>query len=374
MQFGVGFYVFSKASGIMFDSDGLTGQTAAGQKDGGSVEQTRTIFDFGDCDMNESFVVHAEYLIDLPEEHKVEFYTYILEYGIFEKAPKLTGFAKTVWNTIQRRIDTDKIKYKIEVLKNRLKAINQRIKAKTNSEKDLKNKDLYEAKLEELYAKINNTFSYGIKSNEKLQEVSYSTPTPDIDNDIDNEFDNESEFERENEFDCASEPAKPAENSLSLSEYSNKVFEIFKNAGLPCCNKNLKTFYKTDFTFALQHIQKTPELKYLQPDDVIGACKNYIKIINDPTRYYKTRKTFEKFVKGDNFRDFLPQNFEYENFIKHELRQSANNSPPENKQNFDTSPCPACRAKKLIYNNDKEKFFCHSCKKEFNFEQVKGGS
>lgn len=325
--------------------------------------------------MNESFVVHAEYLIDIPIERKNEFYAYILEYGIFGKAPELKGIEKAFWNTIQRRIDTEKLNYKIEVLKNRLGAINQRIKGGKNSDNDLKNKEVYTNELEQLYKKLNGNFSYDIKNTENYKQSQYDTPTPEFDNDIDIEFDNDNEFdnERENEFDCASEPAKPAETSLSQLEYSKKVFEIFKNADLPCCNKNFENFCKTDFTFALQHIQKTPELKYLQPDDVIGACKNYIKIINDPTRYYKTRKTFDKFIKGDNFRDFLPQNFDYDNFIKHELRQNTVNSPPENKLIFDTSPCPACRAKKLVYNNDKEKFICHSCNREFYFDQVKGG-
>jgi len=57
--------------------------------------------------MRESFVIHAEYIEDLPEELKGTFLRYIYEYGINEIEPELSGLELTVWLKIKRRIDDD---------------------------------------------------------------------------------------------------------------------------------------------------------------------------------------------------------------------------------------------------------------------------
>ena len=57
--------------------------------------------------MRESFVVHAEYIEDLPEEMKGKFLRYVYEYGIKGIEPELAGLEKTVWVKIKRRIDDD---------------------------------------------------------------------------------------------------------------------------------------------------------------------------------------------------------------------------------------------------------------------------
>lgn len=57
--------------------------------------------------MRESFVIHAEYIEDLPEELKGAFLRYIYEYGINEIEPELSGLELTVWLKIKRRIDDD---------------------------------------------------------------------------------------------------------------------------------------------------------------------------------------------------------------------------------------------------------------------------
>ena len=53
--------------------------------------------------MRESFVLHAEYIEDLPEELKGAFLRYIYEYGINETEPELSGLELTVWLKIKRR-------------------------------------------------------------------------------------------------------------------------------------------------------------------------------------------------------------------------------------------------------------------------------
>lgn len=57
--------------------------------------------------MRESFVLHAEFVEDLPEEMKQRFLILIYDYGIKGVVPELEGLEKTVWVKIQRRIDSD---------------------------------------------------------------------------------------------------------------------------------------------------------------------------------------------------------------------------------------------------------------------------
>ena len=66
--------------------------------------------------MRESFVLHAEYIEDLPEELKGAFLRYIYEYGINEIEPELSGLELTVWLKIKRRIDDDVSAYERKVL------------------------------------------------------------------------------------------------------------------------------------------------------------------------------------------------------------------------------------------------------------------
>ena len=65
--------------------------------------------------MRESFVLHAEYIEDLPEELKGAFLRYIYEYGINETEPQLSGLELTVWLKIKRRIDDDVQAYERKV-------------------------------------------------------------------------------------------------------------------------------------------------------------------------------------------------------------------------------------------------------------------
>ena len=65
--------------------------------------------------MRESFVIHAEYIEDLPEELKGAFLRYIYEYGINCTEPELSGLELTVWLKIKRRIDDDVSAYERKV-------------------------------------------------------------------------------------------------------------------------------------------------------------------------------------------------------------------------------------------------------------------
>ena len=57
--------------------------------------------------MRESFIFHAEYIDDLPEEFKSVFAMYAINYGIYGEEPTLTGLEVALWAKIKRRIDYD---------------------------------------------------------------------------------------------------------------------------------------------------------------------------------------------------------------------------------------------------------------------------
>ena len=66
-------------------------------------------------EMRESFVFHAEYIEDLPEEYKTRFIEYTVNYGLTGQSPEIEDgtLESTVWKKIARRIDTEAEKYHI---------------------------------------------------------------------------------------------------------------------------------------------------------------------------------------------------------------------------------------------------------------------
>lgn len=61
--------------------------------------------------MRESFIIHAEYIEDLPEEFKALFLQYIYNYGIKGIEPEVTGLEASIWIKIKRRIDEEAAVY-----------------------------------------------------------------------------------------------------------------------------------------------------------------------------------------------------------------------------------------------------------------------
>lgn len=71
--------------------------------------------------MRDSFVVHKEYISDLPESLKAEFLMHIFTYAIEGEEPVFEGeeliceLKQTIWLKIKRRLDTDMAKYDARV-------------------------------------------------------------------------------------------------------------------------------------------------------------------------------------------------------------------------------------------------------------------
>ena len=77
--------------------------------------------------MRESFVFHAEYIEDLPDEYKARFIEYTVNYGLTGQSPEIEDgtLESTVWKKIARRIDAEAEKYK-EISEKRKEAAQKR--------------------------------------------------------------------------------------------------------------------------------------------------------------------------------------------------------------------------------------------------------
>lgn len=227
----------------------------------------------------DSFLIHTEYIEDLPEENKADFLLYIYDYGSKGIEPALEGFAKTIWTKIKRRMDSDEESYE--------KRLNNLRKNKT---------------------------SPGAESTSNRHRIEpESTPNRDRVDGVsvyvyDSVSDSVSEFESESVSDGAfAPPLSPAQE-----DFSKQAFEIFKDAGLPCCEGNYLSFLQRDFKLGL------PYLRGYSTREALEACQNYASIFQKSTTdafWRKQKVAFDKFCER-KIRDFLPGNFVPEKYEK----------------------------------------------------------
>lgn len=261
--------------------------------------------------MRESFVVHAEYIEDLPEEFKLTYLQYIYDYGIFDKEPvNLTGFELSIWIKIKRRIDQDRTAYEERKEKNKKRQEEWRRKQKA---------------LEEPTTEV----------------VAEETDTDSV----------------------------PPIMTPSQTEFSNIIFKIFSDAGLPCNKNNSISFLQSDFYNAISFIHNSPVLKHVHSEDVIQACKNYVEVLNDDSCYISTRMSFFKLVQSKLFYDFLPANFTKENY-KSFNKQNKTASTTSEKKWFEETPCPSCKSKKVYWSNASNLYKCEACNRTFKIGEI----
>ncbi len=108
-------------------------------------------------------------------------------------------------------------------------------------------------------------------------------------------------------------------NTLSppQTKYSKKIFEIFKNARLPCAKENEISFLQTDFKNAISAIHRKEELQNVHSDDIIQACRNFTDIYSNPDTYcgFRQKIGFYQLVQKQWFYDLLPANFNKNRFL-----------------------------------------------------------
>lgn len=293
--------------------------------------------------MRESFVLHSEYIEDLPEDYRQKFLMYVYNYGIHEEIPVLKGLEQSLWIKIQRRIDLDHEQY--ETRKQKLKEYKENWKKKKNDSV--------------------NSESFGI-----IPTNTHSVTVSDIVNDIVNV--NDIVSVNVNDIDTVSDA--PSTLTDSQKNYSNKIFNIFKEAGLPCSKGNELTFLQTDFKNAISYIHNSEELKNFSSQDIVQACKNFVTVYKNEQCYLKNKWNFFALVKSKSFYNLLPGNFDIENFYNFQSKQTkAEEEKPEEKKVYSFKPCPSCKAEmKVFWNQNKNKYECDNCHKLFGFDEYLG--
>ena len=122
---------------------------------------------------------------------------------------------------------------------------------------------------------------------------------------------------RAQNLDSDSKPFVPETLIPNATSYAQKVFDILKSNGLPCCRGNFITFIQRDFKIALEGIH---ELK-LKPEEVFAALENYCKVIElkrQGLSWWESELTFFNLCSGRSktILRFLPENFNLDDYRK----------------------------------------------------------
>lgn len=197
-------------------------------------------------------------------------------------------------------------------------------------------------------------------NNPKTTPYNYHTNEEEVEEEI--EIEEEGEEEKEVVFTSLPEST---ENTSVSPEYSKQVFDIFKEAGLPCCNKNEITFLQRDFAEGIGYLHRN--VPGLHSNEVLEACRNYVLVTKQNNAWFTGRYNFEKFAKLKNFKDFLPDNFRLENFLKDGEKAELPKERP--KSNYIALP-KTCDCGALLSDHNKltnKRFFCTKCRNEFEW-------
>lgn len=244
--------------------------------------------------MRESFVIHTEYIEDLPEESKAEFLMHIYNYGAKGMEPELEGFAKTVWLKIKRRIDAD-----IEQYEETKTARSIAGRKHTGNQ--------YTRKMEQ--NGTNGTQSQIVEQNGTNGTVF------DFVNDFDNENVNTQACVREEPHGIG----KIQKQCFDMVQEHNK--DAPRERKIPCSN-NFISFMQKEMRELLGAVG-TEE----PPEKVIAALQNYIKVAQSDT----WQKTFSWRSFCKNYQNFTPDFFTLSKYLNTEPETEDATQKPEYK-------------------------------------------
>lgn len=298
----------------------------------------------------ESFIFHAEYIADIPEELQPQYAMYAINYALKGIEPELEDWRDIkMWNAIKSRIDGEAEQYEATIKARAAAGRNHKGNQYTRKNQE-------EPQPEEPQNPNNNDLEQnGTKWNKAEQNGTNGTVF---------EFESEFEHESERENELVAENA-PGRETPSAIYYSNRIYKVFHEAGLPCARNNNLSFFQRDFKNAMAYIHKSDTLRRIPPEDIIKACENYAQTVNDPRSFITGKYSFERLVTFKNFVDYLPENYVPDNFIDKKA------GTPEAKTTRDWKDiCPHCGTKSMTWDNQAQKFICHKCGKEFEYEEV----
>ena len=255
--------------------------------------------------MRESFVIHTEYIEDLPEENKAEFLMYIYNYGAKGIEPELEGFANTVWLKIKRRIDAD-----IEQYENTISARSAAGKKHKGNQ--------YTKELEQ--NGTNGTQSQSVEQNGTNGTVSVF--------ESDNEFENDNDTDTDTKSACVPvyipDPNKKLDKNLAgtlLNILQNHNRMVTKDRSVPVSSDL--------FRFSCKELRELigtvgPE----EPRDRIQkTLENFLKVCRSDT--WQKSHSWSTFCK--HYADYTPEYFTLERYLNSESETDDATQKPEYK-------------------------------------------
>ena len=229
-------------------------------------------------------------------EMQLKFYNIVTNYGMYNIEPdNLSEFENLIWIPMRDLID--------HCRKSHGGAPENNQNACKNKQNNLNNQNNVV-----FNETIKTTF---INDNDNLND-NHNLNVNDNDNGEGEE--KEKQQEKQNSFLSA------VDSLLSIDipqDYAKQVFDILKDGDLPCCLGNYISFIHSDFKYALETLHSRADLRGLHSDMVLGALKNYALVINNPNTWqgWKNKKSFDRFVSWERFKDFLPDRFCLDNFL-----------------------------------------------------------
>lgn len=244
-----------------------------------------------------SFVIHTEYIDDLPEENKAEFLMYIFNYGSKGEEPELTGFAQTIWVKIKRRMDYDNSEWE-----------NTRTQRSVAGRKGgLKSAEARASKL-----KQNEANASEVKQKQANEAVNVSV----------NEYVTEN-VNAHTEDACVygtlSGFGKTQVDCYELIQKHNETAP--KERKIPCSNSR--------FSFIQKEMRELLEKTGtdIEPQTITDALANFIKVAKSDT----WQKTFTWRSFCNNFENFKPEYFTLSKYLNSEPQTEDATQKPEYK-------------------------------------------
>lgn len=256
--------------------------------------------------MRESFVIHTEYIEDLPEENKAEFLMYIYNYGAKGEEPELDGFANTVWLKIKRRIDAD-----IEQYENTISARSAAGKKHKGNQ--------YTKTLEQ-----NGTNGTQFQTTE--QDGTNGTVNVFV---SDNEFENDNDTHTDTKSACV--PAYiPGPNKKINKELAERMHAMVQEHNETAPKERRVPISNNLFNFSCKEMREllstVGTLEAGSPATILNALHNFLKVCKSDT--WQKSHSWSTFCK--HYADYTPEFFTLERYLNAEPQTDDASKKPEN--------------------------------------------
>lgn len=354
--------------------------------------------------MADTFIMHPEWILDLPQEYQNVFLRYIFDYGTQGIVPNLTGLENTVWIKIQRQIDDDKARRQAQVENGKKggapvgnnNAAKNNQKQPTTSENNpiqpnsTQNNPIQPNSSENnlnVYGNVyDNVNEYGEGDVHDADKIGVKatqggiSPSPPPQK-TQEKTQNTGDVSKNSEVvsNChvfADEIPKDEKNDMPVSDflsppqrdYCQQVYDFYKKHNLPC--RDIVSF-QSDFynTYSLR--------KGHHPDDILKALENYVKVLENPNYYYTYKHNFADFLKPKTLNKFLPGYFVADNFknwdVQKNEQEQENAKPKLTEQEKKmialkaTHPtkCKYCGGELYNLGGDGYDWICKKCKRDW---------